>query len=157
MTAPTVGLELLLIALVVLINALFVAAELALVTVRRTRVEQLASAGSRRAAVVRTAMEHPVTFIAATQVGITVASLVLGWIGEPTIGRLIEPLFAAIPGLATILPPEPRSVVITTIAFVFITFITITFGEIVPKSLALFQPERVALYIDPARWWCSRR
>ena len=149
MTAPTVGLELLLIALVVLINALFVAAELALVTVRRTRVEQLASAGSRRAAVVRTAMEHPVTFIAATQVGITVASLVLGWIGEPTIGRLIEPLFAAIPGLATTLPPEPRSVVITTIAFVFITFITITFGEIVPKSLALFQPERVALYIVP--------
>jgi magnesium and cobalt exporter, CNNM family len=149
MSLTTVGLELLLIVVVVLINALFVAAELALVTARRTRMEQLANAGSRRASLVRAAMERPVTFIAGTQVGITVASLVLGWIGEPTIARLLEPLFEALPALHTILPGSVIALVVTALSFFVITFFHITFGEIVPKSVALFQPERVAQWVVP--------
>src|SRR5512135_3369679 len=78
-------------------NGFFVAAEFALVTVRKTRVDQLIAEGNRRAAGVRRAITRPDDFIAATQVGITMASLGLGWIGEPTLANSIEPLFRALP------------------------------------------------------------
>src|ERR1700704_1019215 len=83
----------------VLANGFFVAAEFAIVTVRKTRVDQLIAEGSRRARAVRRAVTDPDSYIAATQLGITMASIGLGWIGEPALASLLEP------GL-TFLPPH---------------------------------------------------
>src|SRR5437762_7189139 len=78
-------------------NGLFVAAEFAIVTVRKTRIDQLIAEGSRSARAVRRAITEPTSYIAATQLGITMASLGLGWIGEPTLAVLIQPAFNSLP------------------------------------------------------------
>src|SRR3989440_8234597 len=78
-------------------NGFFVAAEFAIVMVRKTRVDQLIAEGHRGARAVRRAVTAPDRYIAATQLGITMASLGLGWIGEPSLARLIEPSFAFLP------------------------------------------------------------
>lgn len=149
MSPASVGLDLLLVLGLILLNAIFVAAEMAMVASRRTRIDQLVADGSRRAALVRTAMERPVTFIAGTQVGITAAGLVLGWVGEPAVRALLEPLFLAVPGLRDLLPAEVLAILTTLLAFLVITMVTITFGEIVPKSIALYRAEASAMWIVP--------
>src|SRR6185436_5457384 len=83
--------------LLVFANGFFVAAEFAIVTVRKTRVDQLIAEGHRRARAVRRAVTTPDRYIAATQLGITMASLGLGWIGEPVLATMIQPSFAALP------------------------------------------------------------
>lgn len=124
-------------------NGFFVAAEFALVTARKTRIEQLAARGNRAASEVRKAIADPNRFISACQLGITMASLALGWIGEGTIAALVEPLFAlALPaGVAGI---SAHGVAIP-VAFALITFLHITLGEQVPKMLALQKGEATAL------------
>ena len=82
----------------VLINGFFVSAEFSLVSVRRTRVEELVRRGQPGARAVRRAIQDPDRFIAATQLGITLASLGLGWVGEPALAHVIEPLLAFLPG-----------------------------------------------------------
>src|SRR5262245_11487596 len=84
-------------ALLILANAFFVAAEFALVSVRKTRVEELVAQGNASARSVQRVIHDPDRFIAATQLGITLASLALGWIGEPAIAHLIEPIFGILP------------------------------------------------------------
>lgn len=129
----------------VLLNGFFVAAEFALVSVRASRVEELANAGSRAARGVRRALKHLDTYIAATQLGITMASLALGFIGEPALARLLEPLFREF------LPP--RGAVITAhgtalaIAFGIVTALHIVLGELAPKSVALQRPDTTALIV----------
>src|SRR5690242_16797168 len=81
----------------ILVNAFFVAAEFALVSVRRTRIEELVAQGRAGAAAVRRAVQEPDRFIAATQLGITLASLGLGWVGEPALSHLIDPIVELIP------------------------------------------------------------
>ena len=78
-------------------NGFFVSAEFALVSVRKTRIEELITKGNRAALIVKKAIHDPDRFIAATQLGITIASLGLGWIAEPTLAHLIEPLFHFLP------------------------------------------------------------
>src|SRR5437764_788301 len=92
------GFALLAVLALVLANGFFVAAEFSLVTVRKTRIDQLIAEGSRLAKPVRRALNNPTAFIAATQVGITMASLGLGWVGEPAIAAIILPAF----------PPRPH-------------------------------------------------
>jgi CBS domain containing-hemolysin-like protein len=131
----------------ILANGFFVAAEFALVSVRSTRIEQLAAEGSLTARMVLRAQKDPNRFISAAQLGITVASLLLGWIGEETFARLFEgPLSVVIPhewvwisshGLASIL------------AIVLITFLHISIGEQVPKMLALQRSESVIMFTTP--------
>src|SRR5215210_3343755 len=82
---------------IVLANGFFVASEFALVTVRRSRLEQLVAEGSETARAVRNAQDHMGTYIAAVQIGVTMASLGLGWVGEPAVAVLLEPLLAAVP------------------------------------------------------------
>ncbi|CAG1770107.1 partial putative protein, partial [uncultured bacterium] len=84
--------------ILVLINGFFVAAEFSLVSVRKTRIDELVAHGQREAKAVQHAIKDPDRFIAATQLGITLASLGLGWIGEPALSHLIEPLFQWLPG-----------------------------------------------------------
>ena len=89
----TTSLSLVAVVVLVLLNGFFVAAEFALVSVRKSRIDQLVIEGNARAHMVQRALVHLDTYIAATQLGITMASLALGFIGEPAIAHLLEPLF----------------------------------------------------------------
>jgi CBS domain containing-hemolysin-like protein len=128
----------------VLLNAFFVAAEFALVAVRRTRVEEMVAQGVKGAGAVTTALTKLDRTIAATQLGITGASIGLGWVGEPAVERLLRPLFDALP------PPWPAAAshsAAVTLTFLLITFLHVVFGELVPKTLAIQVPDRTALWL----------
>jgi CBS domain containing-hemolysin-like protein len=125
-------------------NAFFVGAEFALVSVRRTRLEARAAAGSRRARAALRLIGNPTLFISATQLGITIASLSLGWIGEPTIAAFLEPVASSIAS-------EGRAgyvahLLAIIIAFAAITFLHIVLGELMPKMFALERAEGLALF-----------
>ncbi len=128
----------------VILNGLFVAAEFSMVAVRRTRIEELVRQGVSSAKAVETALTHMDRTIAGTQLGVTLASIGLGWVGEPVLVRLLEPLFGFLPsgwGLVAV-----HSVAVA-VAFFFITFMHVVFGELIPKTLALQTPDRTALWI----------
>jgi putative hemolysin len=123
-------------------NGFFVAAEFALVKVRATRIDQLVNEGKSSARIVQQQVQHLDTYIAATQLGITLASLALGWIGEPSLAHLLEPIFAWIGG-----PVEEFAHSITIIiAFLLITAGHIILGELVPKAIALQRDEGTVLF-----------
>ena len=124
-------------------NGFFVGAEFALVSVRRPRLEARAAAGSSRAQAALRLLSDPTSFISATQLGITIASLALGWIGEPTVASLLEPLAFAIAS-------EGRAgyvahLLAIIVAFAAITFLHIVLGELMPKMFALERAEGLAL------------
>ena len=127
--------------LLVGINGIFVAAEFSMVKVRKTRLAELAENGSRSAQTALEVTSKLDAYLSACQLGITLASLGLGWLGESAISRLIEPLFVGIAGWNTIYT-ETISI---TIAFLIITFLHIVLGELVPKSLAIQKAESTAL------------
>lgn len=122
-------------------NAFFVAAEFALVSARRTRIQEMVAAGDRLARTVDRAQRDLDRAISGTQLGITLASLGLGWIGESAVAHTIEPLLEAV-GLGTS-PIAVHSVAIA-IAFLTITYLHIVLGELAPKTVALARPERVS-------------
>ena len=126
-------------------NGFFVAAEFSLVTVRKTRIDQLIAEGHRGARTVRRALNDPDSYIAATQLGITMASLALGWIGEPALAKLFEPVFALFgdrTGDGHGAHDQRRS-----LSFSIITALHIVLGELAPKTVALQQSEMVALLV----------
>jgi CBS domain containing-hemolysin-like protein len=133
--------------LLVLANGFFVATEFALVAVRRTRVQQLASEGSARARSVLGLLDHLDTYIAATQLGITISSIGLGWIGEPAVARLIEPALEQAPFLPESWRESATHTIAFIIAFSIITALHIVFGELAPKSLALQRSEETSLWV----------
>jgi CBS domain containing-hemolysin-like protein len=128
----------------VLFNAVFVAAEFAFVSVRRTRVDQLASAGNGRAKLLVRVLQHLDSTIATTQLGVTMAGLALGWLGEPVLAKIIEPPVEAALGFA---PSSVASVVSVVVAFTLVTAIAIIFGELAPKSIALHGGVKLALWL----------
>ncbi|MFC0218500.1 CBS domain containing-hemolysin-like protein [Pseudochelatococcus lubricantis] len=128
----------------VLANGFFVAAEFSLVAVRRSRVAELVASGQRNAAALQKAIDHLDGNLAATQLGITISSLALGWIGEPALAHLIEPLLAFLPGNLASIGSHTLAVVI---AFTIITALHIVLGELAPKSLALQRSEATALAV----------
>lgn len=125
-------------------NGFFVAAEFALVSVRRTRIEELVQQGRPGAGAVKRALHDPDRFIAATQLGITIASLGLGWLGEPALTRFIEPVVHLFPeqwvGTAS-------HTISAALSFAVITFLHVVVGELMPKSIALQKPESTALVV----------
>jgi CBS domain containing-hemolysin-like protein len=125
-------------------NGFFVAAEFAIVTVRKTRIDQLIAEGSRSARAVRRAISEPTSYIAATQLGITMASLGLGWVGEPAIAVVLQPLFSSLP--VAIAEATAHSIAVA-IAFALITALHITLGELTPKTIALARAETTALLL----------
>ncbi len=142
---PQIALELGIALALILTNGFFVAAEFALVSVRRTRVEELIAAGNATAKTVKRVIQDPDRFIAATQLGITMASLGLGWIAEPALAHLIEPVFRFLP--PTWVGPGAQVASASAIAFSLITFLHVVVGELAPKSIALSYPEQTALWI----------
>jgi magnesium and cobalt exporter, CNNM family len=127
-------LELLAVAALILLNGYFVAAEYALVTARRTRIQELAQKGSRRARAVLRIVADPPRFIAAMQLGVTGTSLAIGALGEQALARVFDPILA--------------SVIAFAFAFLIITFLHVVVGELVPKGIALGYAERVALAVS---------
>src|SRR4029079_12646548 len=125
-------------------NGFFVAAEFSIVTVRKTRVDQLIAEGHRRARAVRRAVSNPDGYIAATQLGITMASIGLGWIGEPALASVIEPSLSIMPDLLAATHAHPTAV---AISFAIITALHIVLGELAPKTIALERAELTALWV----------
>jgi CBS domain containing-hemolysin-like protein len=128
----------------VLANAFFVAAEFSIVTVRKTRIDQLIAEGHRGARAVRRAVSGPDRYIAATQLGITMASLGLGWIGEPALASIVEPSLTFLPARLAIATAHSVSV---AVAFTLITSVEIIFGELTPKWIALEASEKTAIWV----------
>jgi CBS domain containing-hemolysin-like protein len=148
--SPAAGL--LVVLLLILANGFFVATEFALVSSRPTRIDQLAAAGNRAARLVQRAKSDPTRFISGTQLGVTFASLMLGWIGEDTFAHLIQNVFDQT--LAFFGQPNGGAddvsgsahAIASILALVLITFFHITLGEQVPKILALQKAEPVILF-----------
>lgn len=126
------------------LNGFFVGAEFALISVRRTQIEPLAREGSRRAESVLAAMDSVPLMLAAAQLGVTLASLALGAVGEPVLAHALEPLFAAIGVPHGLVHPA---------AFALALFVVVSghviIGEMVPKNLALAGPDRAAMWLVP--------
>lgn len=127
----------------VVLNGFFVASEFAFVRVRSSAVETLVAEGRPGADTLQEAIENLDDYLAATQLGITIASLGLGWIGEPAVAALIEPV------LAPILPASAIHLAAFAIGFGFITFLHVVFGELAPKTIAIAEAERLALLVAP--------
>jgi len=125
----------------VVLNAFFVASEFAIVKVRSSQLDALVDDGNSRAVLVKHVREHLDAYLSATQLGITLASLGLGWIGEQFLARLLEPAFV----LANIHSHTLVSTISITLAFLGITFLHIVFGELAPKYIAIGNPLSVSL------------
>jgi CBS domain containing-hemolysin-like protein len=124
-------------------NAFFVISEFAVVKIRRTKLEELAHAGSKRAKIALEINGHLNTYLSATQLGITLASLGLGWLGEPAVSRLLEDVFGGFfEGQQMLLHSLSFGV-----AFTLITLFHVVLGELVPKSMAIQNTERYALFV----------
>ena len=137
-------LNLFIILLLLLANAFFVASEFALVSVRQTRIQQLANEGNKTADITLKALSSLDRYIAATQLGITIASLGLGWVGESTLATIIHPLFEFLPNISGSVATHSIAAII---AFTLITFMHVVIGELMPKSIALQFPEKTTLVI----------
>jgi putative hemolysin len=130
----TLFVELLAVAVLILLNAFFVAAEYGLVTARRTRIRELEQEGNRRARSVLQIVSNPPRFIAAMQLGVTATSLAIGAVGEQALAKVFDPILA--------------SVVAIALAFLIITFLHVVIGELVPKGVALRHSETTALAVS---------
>ncbi|MEV6011348.1 hemolysin family protein [Streptomyces sp. NPDC051976] len=137
------ALQLLFALLLVLGNGFFVGAEFALVSVRRSQIEPLA-AGQRRARTVLYGLEHLPEMMAAAQFGITICSLTLGAVAEPTVAHLLEPVFSALR-----MPEDLVHPIGYVLALAVVVFLHLVIGEMVPKNLAMAAPEKTALWLSP--------
>jgi CBS domain containing-hemolysin-like protein len=144
--SPWLGLSLRLLAIPVLVvvNGLFVAAEFALVSLRKTQVEELVRQGVKGATVIEKALGKLNGTIASVQLGVTLASIGLGWVGEPALADLVQPMFGELPRTWGVIATHSLAV---TLAFILITFMHVVFGELVPKNVALQAPDRTALWL----------
>jgi len=128
----------------VLLNGLFVAAEFAFVRVRPTRIAQLTTEGNNRAETASECIKHLDAYLSVSQLGITLSSLGLGWLGEPAVASLLEPLLLRW-GIGA--PALVKSISFI-VAFSIITFLHVVFGELAPKSLAIQKAENLALWLS---------
>jgi CBS domain containing-hemolysin-like protein len=129
----------------VLMNGFFVAAEFALVGARRSKLQEMHDAGDRLAKLAMRALDHLDRYISATQLGITMASLALGWVGEPVVAAMIDGLLASFgiqPG-----PGTTHTAAGIAVGFAVITFLHVVYGELAPKTVALIMPERLSGWV----------
>ena len=130
------------VAILILLTAFFVAAEFAIVKIRLTRIDYLISIGNKRASDARKLLENLDGFLSACQLGITVTALGLGWLGEPTVMRLLHPLFDNLG-----INPALSSVLSFLISFMSITFLHVVIGELAPKTIAIQKAEEITLLL----------
>ena len=137
--------------LTLVVNAFFVGAEFALISVRRSQIEPYAEQGDRRAKSVMWGLQHVSALLAAAQLGITLCTLVLGIVAEPAIAHLLEPVFHAMG-----VPAGAGHAVSFVIALTLATYLHMLLGEMVPKNIALAEPVRSALLLGPPLVTLSR-
>ena len=142
--SESLGLRLLAVVALVLANAFFVAAEFALVAARRTRIEAMVRRGDRKARTVQAALQDLYRQLSAAQLGITVASILLGYVSEDTVAHLFRDWFAALPPLLDFLT---RGGVASTVAVAVVSFLHVVFGEQAPKAWAITHPERTSRWV----------
>src|SRR5881409_1589338 len=142
--SESLGLRLLAVVLLVLANAFFVAAEFALVAARRTRIEALVRRGDRKAKTVQSALQDLYRQLSAAQLGITVASILLGYVAEDTVAHLFREWFAGLPPALDFLT---RGGIASVVAVAIISFLHVVFGEQAPKAWAITYPERTSRWI----------
>jgi CBS domain containing-hemolysin-like protein len=135
----------LIIAVLIALTAFFVASEFAMIKVRTTRIDQLITEGNRKAETAKKVITNLDGYLSATQVGITITSLILGWLGEPTIRKLLEPIFDEVQ-----LPISVKQILSFIMAFLIITFFNVVIGELSPKTFAIQKAEEVILLFSPA-------
>lgn len=154
LTLGSIWLRLLTVLLLIFANAFFVAAEFALVGVRRSRIDALAAQGDRTARIVQDTMSRINYYISAAQLGITMASLALGWIGESAMAALFDRMFQAVGIPNSSVTSHSVAAVVST--YVVITFLHVVLGEQAPKTFAIIGPERVSrLVVRPMRWFAT--
>lgn len=125
-------------------NAFFVAAEFSMVSVRKTRIAQLTNEGNFNAKFALEALKDLDKFIAAVQLGVTISSIGLGWVGEANLVKMIEPLFGFLPANYQLTASHTISI---AIAFTLVTVLNVVIGELMPKSIALQYPEKISLIV----------
>ncbi len=140
----SIGLRLLAVVVLVVANAFFVAAEFALVSARRTRIEAMVRQGDRKAKVVQAAQQDLYRQLSAAQLGITVASILLGFVAEDTVAFFLRDWFASLPTWLSFLA---RGGIASVIALSLISFLHVVFGEQAPKALAITYPESVSRWV----------
>jgi len=136
--------NILVIVLLLFSNAFFVISEFAFVSVKKSRIFQLAKEGNKSAQILSKFFQNPDKFIASIQLGVTISSIGMGWAGENNLARVFESVFAFIPGIGKTLVTHGVAAIIS---FGFVTVILVVLGELVPKSLALHYSEKIALSI----------
>ena len=129
----------------VLLNGFFVAAEFALVGARKSRLQEMADAGDRLSRLAIRAVENLDRYISATQLGITIASLALGWVGEPVVAAMIDSLLGVFGVQPS--PGATHTAAGIAVGFAVITFLHVVFGELAPKTVALIMPERLSGWV----------
>ncbi|WP_257144116.1 hemolysin family protein [Bacillus sp. AFS002410] len=139
-----IGTNLLLVVVLIAFTAFFVASEFAIVKIRSSRIDQLLGEGNKKARAVKKVITHLDEYLSACQLGITVTSLGLGWLGEPTIDKLFTPLIEHMN-----LNPAITKTISFLIAFGIITFIHVVVGELAPKTIAIQKAEQITLMFAP--------
>ena len=147
----SIGTALIIAAVLLIANAFFVGAEFAIMSVRRAQLEPLVADGVRGAKTAMYAVEHVSLMLAAAQLGITICSTGLGAVAEPALARLVEA-----PLLAAGFPAQASHIVGFTLALAIVIYLHVVLGEMVPKNLAVSDPERAALWFGPPLVWVAR-
>ncbi|MEF3301999.1 hemolysin family protein [Paenibacillus sp. GYB003] len=135
-----ITLNLLLVALLIALTAFFVATEFAIVKLRASRIDQLVQEGRKNADAVKKVTDNLDGYLSACQLGITITALGLGWLGEPTVEKLLHPVLEPLH-----LPGEAISFLSFLVAFLLMTYIHVVLGELAPKTVAIHKAERIAL------------
>lgn len=151
MDSERYALNLVLVALLIGLSAFFVAVEFALVRVRPSRIDQMIAEGNKRALAVKQAVANLDGYLSACQLGITITSLGLGWLGEPTVEKILHPVFESMS-----IPDALASFLSFVIAFVAITYLHVVVGELAPKTIAIRKAETVALLTSGPIIWFNR-
>lgn len=141
----TIAVNMAIVLLLVAANGFFVAAEFSLVSVRQTRIDQLVDEGHRIARIIQRAKADPNRFLSASQIGITLASLALGWVAEPTVATLLLSGMKLIGVIETVSPAVAHSIALV-VTFILITYMHIVLGEFIPKAMALQRTESTVMF-----------
>ncbi|MCR8656383.1 hemolysin family protein [Paenibacillus endoradicis] len=131
-----------------ILTAFFVATEFSIIRVRPSRVQQMVAENIKNAKAVEIVTKELDGYLSACQLGITITALGLGWLGEPTVAKVLHPLFVKLP-----ISTEISDIIAFIIAFLFVTFLHVVFGELAPKSIAIIKSEALALKLAPPIIW----
>lgn len=146
-----IGVSLLLFALLIVMSGFFVATEFAIIRIRSSRVEQLVTENRKNAKALRTVINNLDGYLSACQLGITITALGLGWLGEPTVVKILEPLFQKV-GITGNL----GHIIAFIISFIVVTYLHVVIGELAPKTLAIRKAETISLLTSPPMIWFNR-